>query len=163
MGPMFFRVVEIIFTAFMVPALLVPVVWIAGLLWKRRLRAEVEPAAELNRQWRIMLGLFLLWLLLFLAVVARAPLNLGGNVLIALCWALYVLTNLFLAWYLLRFTVKYGSIPAGPQADRVFINFVAVMLAQPLVTAAAFAVLNGVMGVAWKGQVPELPAIQEGI
>jgi hypothetical protein len=162
-GPMVFRIVEITFTSFMVPALLVPVVWVAGLLLRRWRRDDEAPVAELNRQWRRLLGLFLLWLLLLLAVLARVPFHQGGSVAIALCWALYAFTNLLLAWYFLRFTAKYGSIPAGPLADRVFLRFLSVVVAQPPATAAAFAVLNVVMGVAWNGQVPALPAIQEGI
>jgi hypothetical protein len=42
-------------------------------------------------------------------------------------------------------------------------RFLGIVVAQPLMTAAAFAVLNRVMGVAWNLQVPDLPAIQEGI
>jgi hypothetical protein len=160
---MLFRIIEITFTSFMVPALLVPVVWVAGRLLKRRPRDDEEPVAELNRQWRMVCALFLLWLLLALAVVAHVPFRLGGGVAIALCWMLYAFTNLLLAWYFLRFTASYGSIQAGPLADRVFLRFVSVVLTQPLATAAAFAVLNVVMGVAWNGQVPALPAIQEGI
>jgi hypothetical protein len=68
-----------------------------------------------------------------------------------------------LAWFLLRFTARYGSIPPGPVADRAFMRFLGIVVAQPLMTAAAFAVLNQVMGVAWNLQVPDLPAIQESI
>jgi hypothetical protein len=42
-------------------------------------------------------------------------------------------------------------------------RFLGIVISQPLMTAAAFAVLNRVMGVAWNLQVPDLPAIQEGI
>jgi uncharacterized membrane protein len=162
-GSVFLRIVEITFTSFMVPTLLVPVVWVAGLLLKGRMRTDEEPAGELNRQWWILLCLFLLWLLLLLAVVARIPLNLGGSAAIVLCWALYVSTNLLLAWYFLRFTARYGSIPAGAQADRVFLRFISIVVTQPLMTAAAFAVLNVVMGLAWNERFPDLPVIQEGI
>jgi hypothetical protein len=75
----------------------------------------------------------------------------------------YAVTNVSIAWFLLRFTAIYGSIPAGRVADRAFLRFIAVIAAQPLMTAAAFAVLNNVMGVAWNMQVPQLPAIQEGM
>ena len=87
---------------------------------------------------------------------------LGSVHCVAMCGP-YVATNLLLAWFLLRFTITYGSIPNGRAADRVFLRFIAVIVVQPLMTAAAFAVLNNVMGVAWNAQVPELPAIQEGI
>lgn len=163
MAQIFFRIVEIAFASYMVPALLVPAVWVAGWLLKPRLRGNAPPAAEIEGQWRLLLGLFLVWLALFLAVVAGAPLNRGGIVAVVLCWAVYAITNVLLAWFLLRFTSMYALIPAGRLADRVFMRFIAIVVTQPLMTAAAFAVLNQVMGVAWNLQVPELPAIQEGI
>jgi hypothetical protein len=75
----------------------------------------------------------------------------------------YVATNALLAWFLLRFTSIYALIPNGAVADRTFMRFLGIVVAQPLVTAAAFAVLNQVMGLSWNLHVPPLPAIQEGI
>ena len=163
MAQTFLRIVEIAFASYMVPALLVPAVWIVGLLLKRRVGAGRQPIGEIDRLWRVLSGLFVVWLALFIAVLAGAPLSRGGIVAIVLCWAVYAFTNLLLAWLLLRFTSTYALIPAGTAADRVFMRFLGIVIAQPLMTAAAFAVLNQVMGVAWNLQVPELPAIQEGI
>ncbi len=164
MGQTFFRIVEIAFTAYMVPALLVPLAWTAGLLCRRAFPANPDATAELSGLWRILAGLFVLWLLLFLAVTVHAPLaHSGGTIGKVIVWTLYVLTNLLLAWFLLRFTSRYGSIAAGPAADRVFASLLVIVLAQPFMTAIAFAVLYRVMGVAWNGQAPDLPAIQEGI
>jgi hypothetical protein len=160
---LFFRIIEIAFASYMVPALLVPAVWVAGMLLKGRIPGDPQPAAEIEGQWRILFGLFLLWLALFLAVVAGVPLQRGGIVAIALCWVMYAVTNLLLAWFLVRFTSRYALVPAGRVADRAFMRFLAIVIAQPLMTAAAFSVLNQVMGVAWNLQVPDLPAIQEGI
>jgi hypothetical protein len=133
------------------------------LLRKRRIGVTRLPAAEIEGQWRLLFGLFVLWFALFLAVVAGAPLNRGGATAIVVCWIVYAATNLLLAWFLLRFTSTYALIPAGQVADRAFMRFLGIVVAQPLMTAAAFAVLNQVMGVAWNLQVPDLPAIQEGI
>lgn len=163
MAQTFFRIIEIAFASYMVPALLLPGVWTAAWLLKRRLSRAQQPAMEIEGQWRVLLTLFLVWLMLFVAVAAGAPLNRGGVLAIVFCWTVYVLTNVLLAWFLLRFTSTYGLIPAGRVADRVFMRFLGIVVAQPLMTAAAFAVLNQVMGVAWNLQVPELPAIQEGI
>ena len=163
MAQMFFRIVEIAFASYMVPALLLPAVWLAGLLLKRRIGAARLPAAEIEGQWRLLFGLFLVWFALFLAVAAGAPLNRGGMPAIAVCWIVYAATNLLLAWFLLRFTSTYALIPAGQAADRAFMRFLGIVISQPLMTAAAFVVLNRVMGVAWNLQVPDLPAIQEGI
>jgi hypothetical protein len=163
MGPMFFRIIEIAFASYMVPALLVPLVWVLARILNLRSRGAAPPLVEAEGQSRRLFQLFLLWFVLFLAVAAGVPLHRWGAAAITLCWVIYAVTNLLLAWFLFRFTVTYGSIPDGQAADRVFLRFIAIVAAQPLVTAAAFAVLNNVMGVAWNAQVPELPAIQEGI
>jgi hypothetical protein len=163
MAQTFFRIIEIAFASYMVPALLLPAVWIAGTLLKKRLGVNRQPLMEIERQWRVLFWLFVVWLALFLGVLAGAPLNRGGVVAIVVCWGIYAFTNLLLAWFLLRFTATYALIPAGRAADRVFMRFLGIVITQPLMTAAAFAVLNQVMGVAWNLQVPELPAIQEGI
>jgi small-conductance mechanosensitive channel len=163
MAQMFFRIIEIAFASYMVPALLLPAVWLAGLLLKRRIVGTRPPAAEIEGQWRLLFGLFLVWFALFVAVVAGAPLNRGGVAAVAVCWVIYTVTNVLLAWFLLRFTSTYALIPSGQVADRAFMRFLGIVIAQPLMTAAAFVVLNQVMGVAWNLQVPELPAIQEGI
>lgn len=163
MAQTFFRIIEIAFASYMVPALLLPAVWGAGLLLRRWISDNRQPAAEIEGQWRVLLVLFLLWLALFIAVLAGAPLNRGGIAAVVLCWTVYAVTNVLLAWFLLRFTSTYALIPAGQVADKAFMRFLGIVVAQPLMTAAAFAVLNQVMGVAWNLQVPELPAIQEGI
>src|ERR1700719_1251629 len=55
MAQMFFRIIEIAFASYMVPALLLPAVWLAGLLLKRRGRAappggrDREPVAPVVR------------------------------------------------------------------------------------------------------------------
>ncbi|MDB6084727.1 MAG: hypothetical protein JWN43_2608 [Gammaproteobacteria bacterium] len=163
MAQMFFRIIEIAFASYMVPALLVPAVWTVGLLLKRRIERNSQPAAEIEGQLKVLFVLFLVWFALFIAVLAGAPLNRGGTLAIVLCWTVYAVTNVLLAWFLLRFTATYALIPAGRVADRAFMRFLGIVIAQPLMTAAAFAVLNQVMGVAWNLQVPALPAIQEGI
>lgn len=162
-GQAFLRITEIVFASYMVPALMVPLAWLLAWMLRRRLGRSVPAAAEVERQWRVLRVLFLVWLALFLVVVAGVRLNRGGVVAVVLCWSIYALTNFLLAWFLLRFTATYGSIPPGPIADRAYMRFLGIVVAQPLMTAAAFAVLNQVMGVAWNLQMPDLPAIQEGI
>ena len=162
-GQVFLRITEIVFASYMVPALLVPVAWLLAWMLRRRLGRKVPAAAEVERQSRVLRILFLIWLALFLVVIAGVRLNRGGVVAVVMCWSIYAFTNFFLAWFLLRFTATYGSIPPGPVADRAYMRFLGIVAAQPVMTAAAFAVLNQVMGVAWNLQVPDLPAIQEGI
>jgi hypothetical protein len=162
---MFFRVIEITFAAYMVPALLLPLVWFVAWLHRRyvRIEGQTHPEAEAEGQSRRLFWLLLLWLTLFVAVAAGVPLRRGGELVVAACWLAYVMTNVSLAWFLVRFTASYGSIPAGRAADRAFLRFIAIIVAQPVMTAAAFVVLSNVMGLAWNAQIPDLPAIQEGI
>jgi hypothetical protein len=162
MAQTFLRLIEIAFAAYMVPTLLLPAVWIGARLMKRRVGAR-PPAVEIDRQWRLLSTLFSVWIVLSLAVLAGAHLNRGGVTAVAACWIVYVATNALLAWFLLRFTSIYALIPNGAVADRTFMRFLGIVVAQPLVTAAAFAVLNQVMGLSWNLHVPPLPAIQEGI
>ena len=68
MAQMFFRIVEIAFASYMVPALLLPAAWLAGLLRKRRIGVTRLPAAEIEGQWRLLFGLFVLWFALFLVL-----------------------------------------------------------------------------------------------
>jgi hypothetical protein len=162
MAELFFRAIEIAFASYMVPALLLPAAWLAAVLLRNHLGHD-EPAREIRRQSRLLWGFVGVWLVLLTAALAGVPLSRGGPAAIAGCWAVYAMNNLLLAWFLLRVTTRYGLIPAGLAADTAFTRFLTIVLAQPLVTAVAFAVLNQVMGVAWNLQVPALPAIQEGI
>jgi hypothetical protein len=162
MAEMFFRAIEIAFASYMVPALLLPAAWLAAVLLRKRV-AHQEPAREIRRQSRLLWGFVVVWLALFAAALVGVPLNRGGPWAVAFCWMVYAANNLLLAWFLLRVTTRYALIPAGLAADAAFGRFLSIVLAQPLVTAVAFAVLNQVMGVAWNLQVPALPAIQEGI
>src|SRR5260370_33680062 len=127
MGRMFFRIIEITFASYMVPALLVPMVWVAAWLMKRRLRTHAHPATEVEGQSRLLFWLFLVWFLLFLAVIAGVPFNRGGSLAVVSCWIVYAATNLLLAWFLLRFTTTYGSIPDGRAAYRGFLLFIAII------------------------------------
>ena len=163
MAQMFFRIIEIMFASYMLPALLVPALWIVAFALRKKLSANEQPALQIECQWRLLSALFMFWLVLFLAVAAGAPLNRGGMIAVVCCWVIFAATNVLIAWYLLRFTSMYALIPVGRVADRVFMRFLGIVIAQPVMTAAAFAVLNEVMGVAWNLRVPELPAIQEGI
>src|SRR5262249_28318917 len=137
--------------------------WLGSVFLRKGFGMPKAPAAEIGGQWRLLSALFLLWIVLFVAVLAGAPLHRGGWAAIAACWVVYLAPNVLLAWFLLRFTSIYALIPSGELADRTFMRFLGIVVSQPLMTAAAFTVLNQVMGLTWNLQVPALPAIQEGI
>jgi hypothetical protein len=157
------RVIEIIFTSFMVPALIMPVLWGGAWLLRRPAIADADLGARLGKTLAATICVFALWLLLVVAATAGLPLHAGGLPVVATCWLLYIGSNGLVAWLLLRFIVDYGRIQQGVTADRLFLRFVGVLAAQPVATAAAFAVINSAMGLVWNQSIPALPAIQEGI
>jgi hypothetical protein len=157
-----FRVVEALFTAYAIPGLLVPFVWLAGRLFARR-RAVPEDAADLARLEGYYLVVAVGWLAAWVALRAGIPLERGGSVAAALSWAAYAALNLAFARLLIGFTSGYGGVPEGPAKDRLFLGLLSMVVAQPLSTGCAFAVLYRIMGVVYHMSVPGLAPIQEGI
>jgi hypothetical protein len=159
-----FRAVEVLFTAYAVPALIVPFVWLGRRAFAAaRGRPLRESAATLNRAVKVYGGLAAVWLLAWAATRAGIPIEKGGPAVHALFWLAYILLNLVLAWLMVRFTAGYGEVPAGPAKDRLFLRFLSVVAVQPLTTACAFSVLFHIMGVVYDLRVPGLTAVQEGI
>ncbi len=164
MADPFFRLVELIFTAYAVPALLVPLVWLVRRLFRaRRPDTNRETAARLNRALSAYGVVLLAWLGAWAALVLGVPIERGGRVVGAILWIAYALLNFELASMLVRFTRGYGDLPEGPSRDRLFLRFLSAILVQPVATACAFAVLYRLMGVAYHLWVPGLTAVQEGI
>jgi hypothetical protein len=161
--PSFFRIVEVTFTAYVVPALLVPVILLIGWIRRKRTVPRQEASRELTRLIRAHFALVLVWTLIWTAMIVGVPLEKGGSVSLVACWTVYVVANLVLAWILVRFTAAYGSLPPSSASDALFARLLGTMAAQPLMTAFAFSVLTRIMGAAWNPLVPGLPAVQEGI
>ena len=156
----FFRLVELTFTAYAVPALLVPVVWLARRWLPGRRR---ETADRLNRAIAAYAIVFFAWVGLRLVLAIGVPVERGGQAAAALFWIGYVLLNLLLASLLVRFTAGYGDLPEGSLRDRLFLRFLSAIVAQPVATACAFGVLYRIMGVVYHLKIPSLGAVQEGI
>jgi hypothetical protein len=160
----FFRLIELMFTAYAVPALLVPLVWLARrVLAPRRARSIQETAHRLGRAIATYGIVLLGWVAAWLALRLGVPLERGGQVAGLLCWVGYALLNVLLASLLVGFTSGYGDLPEGPSRDRLFLRFLSAIVAQPVATACAFAVLYRIMGVVYRLKVPGLGAVQEGI
>lgn len=160
----FFRLVELLFTAYAVPALIVPFVWLARRL-ARGLRRHPfrESVARLSRIETAYAALAALWLGAWLALALGVPIEAGGRAIGAFFWLAYAAFNILLAWLLVRFTAGYGEVPEGTLKDRLYLRFLSVVLAQPLTTACAFAVLYRIMAVVYHREILPLPPIQEGI
>ena len=162
LGERFFRLVELVFTAYAVPALMVPLLW---LVRRVTLRSSTSPesAIRLRRAFALYGILWAVWLGAWLALVFGVPIEKGGRAAGTLLWLGYGLLNLALAALLMRFTAGYGGLPEGKTKDRLFLCLLSAVVAQPLATAWAFAVLYRVLGVVYHLRVPGLTAVQEGI
>jgi hypothetical protein len=154
-----FRTVEVLFTAYAVPALLVPIVWLVLRLG----RGRGEWKDRLSRIESFYLGLALLWLLLGGGVFLGLPVERGGGLARVLAWGLYSAFNIAFAWLLVRFTTGYAEIREEEVRDRLFSRLLLIVVAQPVVTAFAFACLFRVMGLSYSLDGPGLGAVQEGI
>lgn len=164
MADRLFRLVELVFTAYAIPALLVPLVWLVRRLFAgRRAGVNRETADGLNRAIGAYGIVLLGWVAAWLAIRIGVPLELGGRVAGLLCWVAYAALNVLLALLLVRFTAGYGDLPEGSSRDRLFVRFLSAIVVQPMATACAFAVLYRVMGVVYRLKVPGLGAVQEGI
>jgi hypothetical protein len=163
MADRFFRLVELIFTAYAVPALLVPLVWLVRRLFRGHRSGTRETADGLNRAVAAYGIVLLAWVGAWVALVLGVPFERGGRVAGAIFWIAYGFLNFGLAWLLVRFTAGYGDLPEGDSRDRLFVRLLSAILVQPVGTACAFAVLYRIMGVVYHLKVPGLTAVQEGI
>jgi hypothetical protein len=160
----FFRLVELVFTAYAVPALMVPFVWL-GLRLLRAVRpaAPTATAERLNRTVAAYGSVSALWIAAGTALWLGIPLEQAGKTSGVFWWVAYGVLNAVLATLLVRFTAGYGDVPEGEAKDRLFLRFLSAVVVQPVATACAFAVLYRVMGFVYHLRVPGLPAVQEGI
>ena len=161
MADRFFHFVELVFTAYAVPALLVPFVWLGRRLIHRGGGSETEE--RLNRAIASYGIVLLGWVGAWTALALGIPIEKGGRVAGAAFWIGYALLNLLLASLLVRFTAGYGNLPEGASRDRLFLRFLSAIVVQPMATACAFAVLYRIMGLVYHLKVPGLTAVQEGI
>ncbi len=160
---MFQRIIELLYTAYMVPALLVPFAWILLRLARRRGRLRTVQSGELRRLEFGSAALAILWVVLWLMMKSGVPIQRGGAPLLAIGVVLYLSLNAALAWLLVRFAAGYGALPQGPTADRLFLGVVSLFVAQPLVTGMALGVLHQLMGLTWQASLPQFIPGQEGI
>jgi hypothetical protein len=159
-----FRVVELIFTAYAVPALMVPFVWLAIRLLKAiRPVAPTETGDRLNRAVFSYTIVSAAWIAAWITLLLGVPLEAGGKAAGVLSWVAYGVLNTALAALLVRFTASYGGLPEGGFKDRLFLRFITAIVVQPLATAGAFAVLFRIMGVVYHLKFPALAGVQEGI
>lgn len=158
-----FRTVEVVFTAYAVPALIVPLVWLLARMFGPR---SVRPWEQVLKATESFYGLLaIVWILAGSATLAGLRVELSGGFGQAAAWLLYGLLNLAFASLLVRFTAGFGHIKEEEEEDRdrLFARLLWIVVAHPVATAFAFVLLYRVMGAPYALSVPGLGAVQEGI
>ena len=159
----FKQLIEIVFTSYLLPALLLPLIWLARAAVRRRASLTQPDAPRSLRRffsaYAAIAGFLLLtWVLSRLGV----PIERGGRPLTVLVWLVFGALNLIFAGLAGSVTSNYGSLANAETKDSVFIQFLAIVLIQPLSTAAAFSVLYRLLRLVFLQVFPWLDVSQEG-
>ena len=157
------KATDVIFTAYMVPALLVPFVWTALRVGRALRSRKKHPAAALLRLERIYSVFVATWVGVWLATRIGLPLEHAGRPLLVLSWIGFAGLNVAFAVLMIRFASDYSDVPDGREKDLLFLRLLGIVVLQPVTTACAFAVLYHAMGVAYRLYVPALSIRPLGI
>jgi hypothetical protein len=158
------QTIETVFTAYLVPALCVPLIWIFFALRDRHRRrpAEIVSRRLLRVQGAhafscavLVAGGLLAW--------AGVPLEQGGRLLTAAAWVLYAIANVLFAALSVLMTVGYSSLPDGARRDTLFLRFLGLVTLQPIATAGTFSLLYRLLRVVYHRQFPWLDIPTEGL
>jgi hypothetical protein len=158
----FKQIVEAVFTSYLLPALLVPLVWllrkIARSIWK--LSTGISALRLLQNAYD---ATAILIVLAWAAGRAGLRIEAGGRPITILAWIFFGALNLLFATLAVRITGEYGKLPDGGPKDTVFLRFLGAIVAQPIATLAAFSLLYRLLRVVYHRQFPWLDVVQEGI
>jgi hypothetical protein len=156
--------VETVFTAFVVPALLIPLLWLGRTVvsaFRHAPRFRFEDRFRLlERAYVILSSLLLAGGILSWAGV---PVEIGGRPLTILAWIMYAAANLLFAGIVLGMTTSYASLPDGRTKDALFLRFVGEVSFQAVMTAGAFLLLFRLLRVVYHQKFPGLDVVTEGI
>ncbi|MGH9441031.1 MAG: hypothetical protein ACRD16_02030 [Thermoanaerobaculia bacterium] len=155
--------IETVFTAYVVPALLTPVVWLGTIASRKLHPVGASPEARIARIERAYVALGALLLALGLAAWAGVPVERGGRAMTYAAWAMYVALNLLFAGLVGAMATGYPKLPEGRRRDRLFVRFLVETAFQPIVTAGTFLLLYRLLRVVFHRTIPVLGAVQEGI
>ena len=163
-SPLCKQAIEIVFTAFLMPALCAPVVWLGLALLGRGRRV---PGEVFSRRMSLLqtgcavsggllaAGGLLAWL--------GVPVERGGRLLTAAAWADYGITNLLFAAVVIRMTPGYAGLPEGKQKEALFLRFLGLVVLQPIATGGAFSILYRLLRVVYHEKFPWPDVTPEGI
>ena len=161
--PIGMQALETIFTAFAMPAFLVPLVWLGVKLRGHAVRtgtALVRNSTRLQVAHAIssallVSGAILAWL--------GVPVERGGRPATLLVWALYGGVNILFAALVLQMTSGYGNLRDGEFKDALFLRFLAIVALQPIATAGAFSLLYRLLKLVYHETFPWLDVSPQGI
>jgi hypothetical protein len=153
------QLVEAVFTSYLLPALLVPLVW----LLRRVTGGAIGGALSLGVLRIAYEAVALLLVLAWAGTRAGLPIELGGRTVTMAVWILFGALNFLFAAIAVRITGEYGRLPEGRPKDALFLRFLGTVLAQPVATLAAFSLLYRLLRLVYHREFPWLDAVQEGI
>lgn len=155
------RVSELIFTAYLMPALLLPVIWIGAAL-ARHVRAPAGGGG--HALWfSVHGGAALLLIALWALSATGVPIERGGAAITTLAWLVFAALQLSFAALASSVTSRVSAMAEGSARDALFATFVGFTLLQPVGTAAALAVLLRLMRLVYHQTLPLLDIVPEGV
>jgi hypothetical protein len=157
------QIVEAVFTSYLLPALIVPLVWLLRAITRRSARRFSAGILSLQVLQIVYEATAILIVLVWAAVRAGLRIEAGGRPITILAWVLFGALNLLFATLAVRVTGEYGKLPDGGPKDAVFLRFLGAIVAQPIATLAAFSLLYQLLRVVYHQEFPWLDAVQEGI
>jgi hypothetical protein len=157
------QIVEAVFTSYLLPALIVPLVWLLGAITRRSTGTLVAGISALRFLQNAYDATAILIVLVWAAGRAGLRIEAGGRPITVLVWVLFGALNLLFATLAVRITGEYGKLPDGGPKDTVFLRFLGAIVAQPIATLAAFSLLYRLLRVVYHREFPWLDVVQEGI
>ena len=158
----FRQVIELLFTAYLLPALLLPLLWLVA-AFRHTTFAVVDPCRALRRLSLAWASTALFFALGWTLAALGAPIEAGGRILTITAWLVFVALHLLFAGLAATITSNYASIPDGASKDSVFVWFLAVVVLQPLATAAGLSVLYRLLRLVYHQNMPGLDLIPSGV
>jgi hypothetical protein len=163
MPTLFNQIVEAVFTAYLLPALLVPLVWLLRAIARRSIGVFSTGISSLRLLQIVYDATAALIVLAWAAGRAGFRIEAGGRPLTVFVWFLFGSLNLCFAALAVRITGEYGRLPEGRAKDIVFLRFLGAIVVQPIATLAAFSLLYRLLRLVYHRDFPWLDAVQEGI
>ncbi|MGH7741501.1 MAG: hypothetical protein ACRENS_05700 [Candidatus Eiseniibacteriota bacterium] len=155
-------IAEVIFTSYLLPALLLPLVWMARAFARGRVAAPTPPVGL--ARWLAIHGGLAASLLIACGLAALGvPIERGGAPLTLISWLLFAALHFSFAALASAATSQIPAASGDGARDRLFAAFVLATLLQPAGTAAGLVVLYRLMRLVYHQTLPLFDIVPEGI